>query len=333
MLFRALTIPLHRAVQAGGSVLLQGPRSAGKTTLLRREFPGHIYVSLEDARDRSSARADPGAFLARLRGPSILDDLHRAPELQDHLARRRAPWPLLLASSRRLDLPLPTLELHPPTLAERQRRAPLRLAMLGRYLPAVSGGPAAPWPHRNPFLERDIPAIVQVRDADRFEEFWAAARTRTALPLDQQALAREAGVSHRTVVRWLAALDACFLTLRLAPADLDFGRRLIRAPKLHFLDAEAFESAVVSELYRNARHAGETPDLRYWRDSNGLTVPLVLQSDVADPVPVAIAAQPTAAETDSVRRWMKLAGVPHGAVIAESARPHRRLRWYSRAVL
>lgn len=111
MLFRALTIPLHRAVQAGGSVLLQGPRSAGKTTLLRREFPGHIYVSLEDARDRSSARADPGAFLARLRGPSILDDLHRAPELQDHLARRPAPWPLLLASSRRLDLPLPTLEL------------------------------------------------------------------------------------------------------------------------------------------------------------------------------------------------------------------------------
>jgi predicted AAA+ superfamily ATPase len=333
MLLRALTIPLHRAVQAGGSLLLQGPRAAGKTTLLRREFPGHTYVTLEDARDRSAVRADPAAFLARLRGRAILDDLHRAPELQNHLAGTQAPWPLLLASSRRLSLPLPTLELHPPTLAERQRRPPLTLAMLGRFLPTAPAGPAAPWPHRNLFLERDIPALVHVRDVDRFESFLTAARARTGQPLDQQALAREAGVSHRTVVRWLAALDDCFLTLRLVPADLDLGRRLIRAPKLHFLDADAFESAVVSELYRNARHAGETPDLRYWRDSNGLTVPLVVQSEVADPVPVAIAAQPTPAETESVRRWMKLAGVQHGAVIAEAARSHRRLKWYARSGL
>lgn len=333
MLYRALTLPLHRAVQTGESVLVQGPRAAGKTTLLRREFPGHIYVSLDDARDRNAVRLDPAAFLARLRRPAIIDDLHRAPELQSHLAHTPAPWPLLLASSRRLSLPLPTLELHPPTLAERQRRAPLALAMLGQFVPAVTPGPEAPWPHRNTFLERDIPALVHVRDADRFEAFVAAARARTGLLLDQQALARETGVSHRTAVRWLAALDQCFLTLCLPPADLDFGRRLHRAPKLHFLDADEFESAVVSELYRNARHAGETPDLRYWRDSNGFTVPLVVQSQSAAPVPVGIAAHPTPADTERVRRWMALAGVSQGAVIGETGRGHRRPLWYSRHVL
>ena len=319
MLYRTLTLPLHRAVQSGGSVLVQGPRAAGKTTLLRREFPGHTYVALDDARDREAVRSDPEAFLARLRGPAIVDDLHRAPELIDWLARTPAPRPLLLASSRRVRLPVETLELHPPTLAERQRRAPLAVEMLGRCVPAVKpAGPAAVWPHRNGFLDRDLAALVQVHDRDRFETFLAAARARTGLPLDQQALAREAGVAHRTAVRWLAALDACFLTLRLPPADFDFGRRLVRAPKLHFLDAEEFESAVVSELYRNARHAGETPDLRYWRDSNGFEVPLVVQAELATPVPVAIAAHPTPADTDRVRRWMALAGVAHGGVIGET---------------
>jgi predicted AAA+ superfamily ATPase len=333
MLYRALTLPLHRAVQAGGSILVQGPRASGKTTLLRREFPGHTYIALDDARDRNAVRADPAAFLARLRGSAIIDDLHRAPELQLHLTRSSAPWPLLLASSRRVSLPLPTLELHPPTLAERQRRTPLTLAMLGRFVPAVTLGPEAPWPHRNSFLERDIPSLIHVRDSDRFEAFLAAARARTGLPLDQQALARETGVSHRTAVRWLAAFDACFLTLRLPPADFDFGRRLLRAPKLHFLDAEHFESAVVSELYRNARHTGETPDFRYWRDSNGFNMPLVIQSESAGPLPVGIAARPTPVDAEQVRRWMALAGVSHGALIGETGLGRRRPLCYPRAVL
>lgn len=205
--------------------------------------------------------------------------------------------------------------------------------MLGQFVPAVTAGPEAPWPHRNTYLDRDIPALIHVHDSDRFEAFVTAARARSGMPLDQQALARETGVSHHTAVRWLAALDMCFLTLRLPPSDFNFGRRLLRAPKLHFLDADSFESMVVSELYRNARHAGETPDLRYWRDSNGFTMPLVVQSELAAPVPVGIAAQPTPADAERVRRWMDLAGVSQGAIIAEAARGHRRPLWYPREVL
>jgi ABC-type transport system involved in cytochrome c biogenesis ATPase subunit len=69
---RHLAIPLLRAAQDGEPILVQGPRGSGKTTLLRREFSGHIYVTLEDAADRSRARRDPAAFLARLRGPAVM---------------------------------------------------------------------------------------------------------------------------------------------------------------------------------------------------------------------------------------------------------------------
>ena len=52
------------------------------------------------------------------------------PELFAHLA---VPRPLILASSRRLRLPFETFELYPPTQAEREGRAPLKLETLGRF--------------------------------------------------------------------------------------------------------------------------------------------------------------------------------------------------------
>ena len=100
-LHRTLALPLHRAVQRATLVLLQGPRGSGKSTLLRREFPGHTFVSLEDARDRAHARTQPDRFLASLRGAAIVDDAHRAPELVEYLRGSAAPNPVVISSARR----------------------------------------------------------------------------------------------------------------------------------------------------------------------------------------------------------------------------------------
>jgi len=326
MLYRTLALPLHRATQRAMLVLLQGPRGAGKTTLLRRELPGHTYVALDDQRDRARARAAPERFLTSLRGAALVDDAHRAPELVAYLAASPPPNPLVLASAHRLVLPAAeTLELHRPTRAERQRRPPLPLEMLGRFAPSVThspGGPVTwpvtwpvPWPEPRSFLDLDVRELVRLHDVDRFEAFLRAARDRTGHWLDQQALANECGVAHRTVVRWLAVLDTCFLTLTLPPTSQDFGRRTVRRPKLHFLEHAHFESEVVSEIYRNAHHTGDPPNLRHWRDSNGFAIPLIIESETALPVPVVIAPQPTPADLAGLRRWMSLAGTPHGAVI------------------
>lgn len=326
MLLRALAIPLHRAAQLAEPVLVQGPRSAGKTTLLRREFPAHTYLPLDDPSLRARARQDPVTFLARLRGPAFIDDLHRAPELIAHLAADPAAGRLVLASSRRLALPIVTFELHPPTRAELERRAPLSLAMLGHFVPAaVAPSPAfSAWPAVRSFLDHDLADLIQVRDRDRFERFSHLAAARSGQILDQQALARESEVSHRTAVRWLAVLDACFQTLRLPPALLPFRRRLLRSPKLHFFSSENFESQVITALHRNAHHAGLPADLFYWRDSNGLEVPLLILSATAPPLPVGLAFDPHPAVDAGLRRWMQLAGVAHAALITNSPGPTRR---------
>ena len=327
MLQRTLTVSLHRAVRRGEPVLVQGPRLSGKTTLLRREFPGHRYVSLDDAQHRALARQDPAGFLARLRGPAIVDDVHRAPPLVAHLAIAQERGPVLLASSLRLELPVVTFELYSPTRAERERRPPLAIEMLGRFVPLPSPEMAAnvisSQASEQQFLDRDVRSLVNVHDLDRFEQFVQVARSYSGQILDQQALAAECDVAHRTVARWLAVLHLGFLTLRLPPVDGDFGRRLVRSPKLHFLEGGGFESQAVSEIYRNAHHAGERPGLRYWRDSNGFEIPLVVQSESAEIMPVGIAETPTPAEVTALRRWMELAGVRQSAFIARLPGPAR----------
>jgi len=326
MLNRHLAILLHRAAQVGEPFLLQGPRGAGKTALLRKELPEHAYADLSDMGAREGARSDPAAFLARFRGPAIVDEFWRAPELVAHLADHVPALPLVFVTSVRVNVPLPALELHPPTRAEREGRPPMPIEVLGRFVPAgrapVEASPG--FGGGKEFLYRDLPLLVQVEDRDRLERFVDLLTQRSGQLLHQQDLAREIGVSHRTVVRWLAALDACFLTLRLEPYHADFGRRLVMRPKLHVLGGANFETAVVTEIYRNARHTGAEVTFSYWRDSNGLEAPFILEHD-GGTVPVGIAAAPSPAEESRLQRWMDLAGLPQGALIGrEVPRLERR---------
>jgi len=235
----------------------------------------------------------------------------------DHM---NGPRPLILGSSLRLQTPLETFELYPPTLAEREGRRPLPLEMLGRFEPAPVHRDRLPAPAFAPgraWLDRDVRALINVHDLDRFEDFVGFAETCSSEVLDQQAIADECGLSHRTVARWLGVLDACFRTLLLPASTLDFSRRLVRSPKLHFLESGTLESRAVGELYKNARHAGIAPNLSYWRDSNGFEMPLLIETENAPVVPVSIAQVPNPADAVRLRRWMDVAGVSQGAMIAE----------------
>ena len=67
------------------TLLITGPRQAGKTTMLKelakREGIGRGYVSLDDLNTRDMAKNDPKLFLQLHKPPVIIDEVQYAPEL------------------------------------------------------------------------------------------------------------------------------------------------------------------------------------------------------------------------------------------------------------
>jgi len=63
------------------SVLLIGPRRAGKTTLLKVRFPDVRYVTLDDLDSFYWAKNDPKGFIQTLGKQAIIDEIQRVPIL------------------------------------------------------------------------------------------------------------------------------------------------------------------------------------------------------------------------------------------------------------
>jgi predicted AAA+ superfamily ATPase len=72
-------------------VLVNGPRQAGKTTLVRRlvenDGASREYLTLDDAGVLTAARRDPAGFVAGLSTRVVIDEVQRAPELFRHQGR------------------------------------------------------------------------------------------------------------------------------------------------------------------------------------------------------------------------------------------------------
>jgi hypothetical protein len=82
---RAIESRLRKAARTRPVVVLSGARQTGKTSTLRRLFPGHAFVSLDIPSEAERAEKEPRAFLHRFDGPTLIDEVQYAPALFRHL--------------------------------------------------------------------------------------------------------------------------------------------------------------------------------------------------------------------------------------------------------
>ena len=153
--------------------------------------------------------------------------------------------------------------------------------------------------YRSTYVERDVRQILNVQDLDTFARFLGLCAGRNGQLLNTSSLGNDAGVDHTTVRRWLSILEASYLVMLLRPHHRNFGKRLIKSPKLYFLDpgllcsllgirtandlgihgsrGAAFETFVLSELVKAYAHRGRRAPLHFWRDSTGHEIDFLIE--------------------------------------------------------
>lgn len=345
MISRHIEPTLRKAAEFYPVVTVTGPRQSGKTVLTRHVFSEHSYVSLEDPEQRFFAADDPRGFLSQFRESVVIDEAQRVPDLFSYIQgivdAENCPGRFILTGSQHfllLDKISQTLagrcavlHLMPFSLDELIGRLPMPVEKLGADLPTDrpkpgmdlwemlhtgfyprihdQGIPAQDWlkNYCMTYIDRDVRDILKVGDLETFERFLSLCAGRSGALLNLSALAADCGITHTTARRWISVLETSFIVMLLRPHHQNFNKRLVKSPKLYFLDTgllcyllrarqpqdvllhsargAIFESFVVAELYKRLLNQGMTPDLYFWRDFTGHEVDVLYDHS---PLPIAI---------------------------------------------
>ena len=321
MIKRTAQKTLLRMAKGFPIVAITGPRQSGKTTLAKMTFPSKPYLSLEDPDVRFTAESDPRGLLAGFPDGAILDEVQRAPKLFSYLQtkvdEKIIPGMFVLTGSQQFGLlsgisqslagrvglihllPFDTSEL----LSVRKLPKSLEALLVRGLYPPLYNRNILPgdWfaGYIATYVERDARQLINVRDLSAFQRFVKMCAARTGQILNLSSLASDCGITHNTAAAWISVMEASYLIYLLRPHHRNFNKRLIKAPKLYFLDVglaawllgihtpeqlrfhaqrgAIFETFVVSEFLKSRFNQGLPSNLFYWRDSKGLEIDLILE--------------------------------------------------------
>jgi len=302
-------------------VTVTGPRQSGKTTLCKALFPGMPYVSLEDLSIRQQAIGDPRGFLARFPDGAVLDEIQRAPDLcssiQTVVDGRNESGLFILTGSQQFELMAGVSQ----SLAGRTAIARLLPFSYTELYGSVEPGKAPTldallytgfYPrihdkHLDPteamsfyvstYLERDVRQLLNVKDLSRFETFIRLLAGRSGQLFNASSIAADCGISHATAASWIGVLERSAIVYLLRPYFANIGKRLLKSPKLYFLDTgllcyllgihspaqlqthplrgSIFESYVMADLLKSRYNTGLPDPFSFYRDSKGLEVDIL----------------------------------------------------------
>lgn len=184
------------------------------------------------------------------------------------------------------------------------------------------------------YLQRDVRDLARVGDEMAFLRFLRAAAARSAQLLNLAELSRDADIAYNTAKNWLSILQASGIVYLLEPYYTNVTKRLVKAPKLYFLDTglcswltewsspetlEAgaasgpiLETWILSEILKTWWHNGRREPFYFYRDRDRREIDLlIVQDGTVYPLEFKKTASPHKAAIRHFRVLQKL-GMPVG---------------------
>lgn len=314
-------------------ITIIGPRQSGKTTLTRMYYSNYNYCNLEDPDIRLLATTDPRNFFKQYPPPIIIDEIQRVPQLLSYIQvmvdEVKKNGQFILTGSQNLSLtegisqslagrsalvnllPFTVKEVYKISNEKYTRDKLIYKGFLPRIYDQNQNPTIAYRNYLQTYVERDVRQLLNIKDLMLFEKFLRILAGRVAHLLNMSSLASDTGVSVTTINNWLSILEASFVIFRLFPFYKNIGKRLIKAPKIYFIETglvayllgieneqqvgrdpllgNLFENMIVAEILKSRFNKGLDNNLLFYRDSSHNEVDVLIKKE-SNLIPVEIKA-------------------------------------------
>jgi predicted AAA+ superfamily ATPase len=249
---------IRQRIQNNKVTAIIGPRQSGKTTIAR-DFQPIEHFDLENPRDQARLE-NPQIVLEKLRGLIVIDEIQRHPDLFPlirYLVDNNADQKYLVLGSASRDL----IQRSSETLAGRISYYTLpgfriedvgaenvrKLWVRGGYpLSFLAAGEdvSGQWrqDYMTTFLERDIPQLGIRIPAQTLRRFWQMIAFYHGGMLNFSEIGRSFGIADTTVRHYLDILQGTFMIRLLQPWHENFGKRIVKRPKLYIRDSGIYHT-------------------------------------------------------------------------------------------
>lgn len=186
------------------------------------------------------------------------------------------------------------------------------------------------------YIEKDIKDVLNIQDESAFIKFVKATASLTGQMLNLSTIAEICGKDVKTVRAWLSVLESSGLVYLLEPYYNNFSKRLVKTPKLYFLDTglacwllgwntpeqlingamwgHIFESFVFAEVLKSYYNDGIVkPPLYYYRDMDKNEIDILIEDgEMLYPLEIKTTSDPVKSMVKAFRCLDKIPGKKTG---------------------
>ena len=198
------------------------------------------------------------------------------------------------------------------------------------------------------YIDRDVADLIDVKNLVKFNNFMQCIASRVGELFNADSLARDVGVTSKTISQWTSILESSGVIKLLQPYEKNVSNRAVKTPKIYFMDTglvchlvgwsssqvamngamsgSLFENFVISEIIKSYYNSGhDSKDIYFYRDKDKKEIDLIIEKDnILYPIEIKKSAQPTIDMAKSLSVLHKIPGktVGQGCILCQCDKVH-----------